>query len=225
MPTNDNPTAATIEPEERRAIAALADRHGFHIIEDDAYGPLADRPLVTFAELMPDRCWHIASLSKIISPALRIAYVRAPSVRDALRLAADCHETSVMAPPLNAALVSLWMQDGSFARLVAETRAEATWRQSLARDILANFDHAAHPQGYHLWLPLPPSIAAADLVNLVRPQGLSVVASSAFAVEPDAPQALRVSLGGIIDRDRLGRTLRVLEAHLASVAGRASPLV
>lgn len=44
LPANDNPTAATIEAGERAALAAVARRHGVQIIEDDAYGQLAEAP-------------------------------------------------------------------------------------------------------------------------------------------------------------------------------------
>lgn len=225
VPTNDNPTALTLTLEARKALAGIAETQGLHIIEDDAYGRLDDHPLPPIASFAPARSWHIASVSKIVSPALRVAHVRAPSVRAALRLAVDIHETSVMAPSLNTALVTSWVQDGSFARLVGETRAEAAWRQALAREVLGDVDHQSHPQGYHLWLPLPDGANAGELVNLLRPGGLSVVASEAFAVEPAAAQALRVSLGGPIDRERLGRMLRVLEAHVSPSGRRAAPLV
>ncbi|WP_123149478.1 aminotransferase class I/II-fold pyridoxal phosphate-dependent enzyme [Mesorhizobium delmotii] len=42
MPTLQNPTARTMPIERRDAVAALARRFGFQIIEDDAYGFLAD---------------------------------------------------------------------------------------------------------------------------------------------------------------------------------------
>jgi DNA-binding transcriptional MocR family regulator len=214
VPTNDNPTGITLDLSERQAIAEVAERFGLQIIEDDAYGQLpADGP-PPIASAAPDRTWHIASTSKIISPALRVAHVRAPSVRAALRMSADIHETTVMAPSLNAAIVSAWVQDGSFVRLVGETRTEGRWRQQLARSILGDAACSGHPDGYHFWLPLADELHLADLVNLLRPMGLSVVGSDGFAVGDARGNALRVSLGGGIDRARLARALQVLEAHL-----------
>ncbi len=224
VPENDNPTTATMGSDRRRAIAAVAERHGLIVIEDDAYGQLAGSPLPSIATLAPDRTWHIASVSKIISPGLRIAWVLAPSTRQAWRLAADLHETAVMAPPLNAALVSLWLRDGSFAALVDEVRAEARARQALAAQILAEVPYASQPDGYHLWLPLGPDASAAEIVNALRPAGLSVAPADAFAVDAShvAP-ALRVSIGGGLSRDRLKRTLGLLDALIAQAPGRRAP--
>ncbi|MDH7973351.1 PLP-dependent aminotransferase family protein [Sphingomonas sp. AR_OL41] len=226
VPTNDNPTTMTVSVDERKALAEVAARHGVIIIEDDAYGALARNPVPTFAALAPETSWHIASMSKILSPALRVAFVRAPGVSQALRLAADVHETAIMAPPLNAAIVGAWLSDGTFPRLLNAMRAEAEARQAIARAALGTATYSAHPQGYHLWLPLPAHIAAAHLAGRMLPSGLSIVPSHSFAVdERDSGNAVRVSLGGPIDRERLGRALRLLNGHITSPAERPAPMV
>ncbi len=226
VPTNDNPTTMTVSGDERKALAEVAARHGVIIIEDDAYGALARNPAPTFAALAPETSWHIASMSKILSPALRVAFVRAPGVSQALRLAADVHETAIMAPPLNAAIVAAWLSDGTFPRLLNAMRGEAEARQAIARAALGAAAYAAHPQGYHLWLPLPDHIAAGHLASRLSPSGLSIVPSPSFAVDArDGGNAVRVSLGGPIDRERLGRALRLLNGHITSPAERPAPMV
>lgn len=226
VPTNDNPTTATLGIDRRKAIAAIALRHGLTIIEDDAYGQLPARPLPSIAQFAPEQTWHVASLSKIISPGLRVAWLCAPSVKHAWRLAAGLHETAVMAPPLNAALASIWLNDGSFAALAAEIRAEAVARQNIASAILAPGSYAAHPEGYHLWMALPDWASSAEIVDTLRPAGLSVVPSTSFAVDAAAaPSHLRISIGGSLSREGLGRTLRLLDALTDQGGARRAPLV
>jgi len=225
VPTNDNPTATTIPAAERAAIADVARRHDLQVIEDDAYGLLARAPIPPIACHAPERSWYVASLSKIVTPALRLAYVRTPSVASALRLAADVHETAIMAPPLSAAMASRWITDGTLARLVAAMRSEIAWRGNLAETILGDIPYHRSPEGYHLWVPLPAPLSADDLVGAMRQHGLSVVAAGSFAVERDDTQAVRVSLGGLVDREKLGRGLRVLHGHVSQPIGKAPPLV
>ncbi|MES2449931.1 MAG: PLP-dependent aminotransferase family protein [Pseudomonadota bacterium] len=225
VPTNDNPTAATITEAEREAIATVARRHELQVIEDDAYGLLASAPLRPIAAFAPERCWYVASLSKIVTPALRVAYVRAPSVGSALRLAADVHETAIMAPPLNAAMASRWIGDGTLTRLVAAMRTEIAWRQALADSVLGEVERQRSPEGYHLWLPLPAPLSADDLAGVMRQHGLSVIAAGSFAAARDDLQAVRVSLGGLVDRERLGRVLRVLHGYVTQPVGKATPLI
>lgn len=225
VPTNDNPTAITRTAQQRAAIAGWAQGAGVQIIEDDAYGLLPEAPLPAIASFAPEISWHIASMSKIISPALRIGFVRTPGVTEAMQLAACQHESAIMPPPINAAMVSLWVADGRFDELVGAVRKEAAWRQKLARTILGDAQYAAHPEAYHLWLPLPDDASPDTLAAALSLDGLSAVPSDGFAVAPGSPKALRISLGGTADRTGLTRGLRQLAAHLRSPLMLADPIV
>lgn len=225
VPTNDNPTTATIATAERRAIGAWAREAGVQIIEDDAYGLLPDAPLPAITSFAPENGWYVASMAKILSPALRVGFVRAPGVAEAMQIAARQHESAVMAPPLNVAMVSLWLADGSFDRLVGAVRREAAWRQKLAHTILGDGRHAGHAQGYHLWLSLADDSNPDRLAAALAIEGLSAVESDRFAVSADEPKALRISLGGTIDRRILSRGLHRLAALLWSPGGPVSPIV
>ncbi|WP_235037887.1 PLP-dependent aminotransferase family protein [Novosphingobium sp. 18050] len=226
VPGNDNPTAATLGLERRRRIAEIARRHDVLIIEDDPYSRLGRSAVPSLAALAPERTWHIASLSKLISPALRIAYLRAPLLRDALRLATDTHETTVMPPPLNMAVCTQWLRSGAWARLVDEVRLECEARQAIVAASLPAGSYRADAAGYHLWVPLGEEISAFELVGAMRSLGVSVVSSEQFRVDPACGErAVRVSIGGSLDRQRLARALGVLDAMLHHRAGRASPLV
>lgn len=216
VPTNDNPTTATLAAAERAALADVARRRGIQLIEDDAYGQLAERPNLPLSSLAPELGWYIATTSKAISPALRVAHVRAPSLRQALALAAEVHDSSVMAPPLNAALVTCWIEDGSYDRLVAETRAEATRRQTIAAEILPRESYAAHPCGYHLWVPLGADDNAAQIGAALGATGITAISADSFAPGPTATPGLRVSLGGAIDVPDIRRGLTTLALHLST---------
>jgi len=216
-PTNDNPTTATMSHDRRLAIVTMAERHGAIIIEDDAYGLLPSSPVPPCAAIAPDRCWHVAGTSKIISPVLRVAHVRAPSAAHAAALAADIGETAVMAPPLNAALVTLWLRDGTFDTLVAGVRAESVARQRIAARHLAGLSYGADREGYHLWLRLPDRIDADRLVQHLGTAGLSIVSGTNFDVRRRGPAThVRISVGGAIDHAALDRAFAQLRADIGS---------
>ncbi|WP_336971941.1 PLP-dependent aminotransferase family protein [Sphingobium aromaticiconvertens] len=219
VPTNDNPTTITMGIERRKALASVAVRHGLMVIEDDAYGMLPERSQPPIASFAPDCTWHIASVSKILTPGLRVAWLRAPDISKAWRLSADMHETAIMAAPLNAAIVVDWLDRGVFQQLVNAVRTEARHRQALARECLPPGSFMANEEGYHLWVPLTPNIDPGQIAGAVRTYGLSVIGSDAFAVErTGAAPALRVSIGGTIARERLERGLRLLAALIGSDA-------
>jgi len=224
VPTNDNPTTATMGNRRRQAIAQIARQFGIPIIEDDPYGRLPQTPLPPIAAFAPELTWHIASFSKVVSPALRVGFLRAPNVRHALDVAADVHETAIMPPPLNVALVTRWLREGSLPRLISAVRREAAARMESALDILS----AASPRGagYHLWLPLDKDVSAVDVATQAMAAGLPVVPGTRFSVsQQDVPQAIRVSLGGSRRRDHVMRDLRRLDALLAQASRRNHALV
>ncbi|MGV1682371.1 aminotransferase-like domain-containing protein [Sphingopyxis sp. NJF-3] len=216
VPTNDNPTTTTLKADERAAIAEVARRYGVQIIEDDAYALLDEGPLAPLSSLVPELGWYVATSSKIISPALRVAHVRAPSLRQSMALAAQVHDNNVMAPPLNAALLTCWVEDGRYDRLVAETRAESMRRQAIAAEILLRASYAAHPCGYHLWVPLGADGNAAQISSALAGAGMTAIPADSFSPGETRAPALRVSLGGAIDVSGVRRGLTMLSIFLSS---------
>jgi len=214
IPTIDNPTTATLSQERRVEIAGIARSHGVTIIEDDPYVPLSMKRIPAFLSLAGDITWHIATLSKCVTPALRIAYVATPGNGQALRLAGVLRATTLMAPPLTAALATRWISDGTLNEISGAIRAESAARQIIAATILRGTSFAADPNGHHLWLSMPARWRAADFAEQSARSGVAVVPASAFAVGPDAPEAVRVSLGVAPDRGALEDALTLLAGIL-----------
>ncbi|RAI59080.1 aminotransferase-like domain-containing protein [Roseicella frigidaeris] len=215
IPTVQNPTTATLPPGRRQAIAELARRHGLSIVEDDAYGLLPSTPLPAIGSLAPDRTFHIATLSKVLTPALRIAYLVAPDAAGAARLAGALRANVLMASPLLSGLTTAWIGDGTAGAILAAIRRECAARQRIARAILPPGSFEAHPEGLHLWLRLPARWDRLHFTaHLRRHGGLAVVPSDAFAAgaaaEPALAGRVRVSLGAAPGQEGLRAALRVV---------------
>lgn len=210
IPTIDNPTTATLPEARRHEIVGIARRHGVTIIEDDPYAPLRSQVLPSFLGLAPDITWHLATLSKCVTPALRVAHVVAPDAGRAMRLASVLRATVLMAPPLLAALASRWISEGMVDQIAAAIRAENRQRQDLAARIFVGHDCAADPEGHHLWLRLPAPWNAGEFAGHADRAGVSIVPASAFAVAPQHADMVRISLGVAPDRDVLEEGLMLL---------------
>lgn len=215
IPSIDNPTTATLPEDRRRSLVAIARKHGVVVIEDDPYAPLLPDRKVSFAELAPDITWHIATLSKCATPALRVAYVIAPNAGRALRLAGVLRATVLMAPPLMSALVSRWISEGALDELTRSIRSENAERQKLAALILGTTGFSADPHGHHLWLRLPEHWRAADFAEHADSAGVSIVPASAFATVAHPVEAVRISLGVAPDRGDLEDGLTQLASLIA----------
>jgi 2-aminoadipate transaminase len=86
IPTFGNPSGAMLNLERRRKVLELAVKHGTVIVEDDPYGDLyfgkAPPPsILSLAKEVPgsrELVVHCGSLSKVLSPGLRIGWMIAP---------------------------------------------------------------------------------------------------------------------------------------------------
>jgi DNA-binding transcriptional MocR family regulator len=216
VPTIQNPTTTTMPHARRAEIAEIVTAHDLTLIEDDAYGLLAPEH-VPFAALIPMRTVYAASLSKCISPGLRIAFLAAPDASTNARITAALRAMLQMPVPLMAALIARWLADGSADAMIAAIRDEAAARQKMAARALTGFAFAAHRNGHHMWLEVPPAWNIAEFAQHARARGLAVVTSDAFHVADGTeapPHAVRLALGAARNRAELSHALDRLAVAL-----------
>lgn len=219
VPTIQNPTATTMSAERREAIHAVATRHGVAIIEDDPYWLVAGDappPIASIAGRSAGApVFYISTLSKCLAPGLRTAYVLMPEsesmepVLDALRA------ITLMAHQSTVSMASIWIRNGMAMDMVQKIRQELGQRQKLAAKILPGILRA-HPHGLHLWLALPSRLDQYRLIQTAQDQGLGVASSEVFSAQEDAPNAIRLSLGGASDQARLVTALEKLAEILGT---------
>jgi DNA-binding transcriptional MocR family regulator len=214
-PTLQNPTASVLPLERRRELAALARRSGLWIVEDGVYGPLAPGAPPPLCALAPERTIHLTSLSKTVSPGLRVGYVAAPAggVLDALR--AGLRASTWMTAPLTAALASAWIRDGTAHRATEAIRAESARRRAVAGRVLGVMldggaaPDAARPPAPHLWLACPGIDAESTAVARLARAGVMVTAGEACRVGA-AGHGIRLCLGGAVSAAHLERALGIV---------------
>jgi DNA-binding transcriptional MocR family regulator len=213
-PTIQNPTGSTMPEHRRRDIALIAVKCGATIIEDDPYWLLADEPPLPIAHFAPAQVYYISTLSKCLSPGLRTAFLLLPEGETQDRFLTSLRSFALMSAPLTTALATQWIHDGSADRLLAGVRVEARARQDLARHLVTNTLPVA-AGAIHIWHALPSYWTSRDLAQTARVQGLAVTSSDAFYASSDPPNAIRISLGGIRDRNHLVSALKKLSELLA----------
>ena len=215
-PTLQNPTTAIMSAARRRRVASILRERGVFLIEDDVYAPLvpdAPRPV---ASLVPELAYYVSSFSKSVTPALRTAYVIAPSSAHAARVAAQIQATGWLTPQIMTEIASRWITSGTAAKIVADRRREADARQTMLREQLALPKTVGSPHALHHWLELPRQWErATDFVDTLRLRGVLVTSGDAFAVDQSRPtRAVRVSLGAAPSLDALATALEAIAAAL-----------
>ena len=223
-PTLLNPTTCTISASRRQALVEVARHHDVAIIEDDAYGFLQKNAPAALASIGADITFYVAGLAKCVGAGLRVAYLVAPDNLSAGKLAIALRATTVMVSPITAALATRWIRDGTADMALNAIRKESNARQKIATRVLPAGCFDSAPDAFHLWIRLPADWTSEAFAAQMKTIGIGVVASSAFNVGVDLPNAVRVCIGGVANRDEIQHALReIAEALLQSP--RVSPVV
>jgi DNA-binding transcriptional MocR family regulator len=206
-----NPTTATMSLGRRKEILAIARKAGAIVVEDDIYGVLSGEALPALAAIDPANTVHLSSLSKCLSPGVRLGALVAPDhMISALQNALIAlHWT---APSLWAELFDLMRANGSLEKCLAAHRREATRRLELYGETIGKQALTSLPS-YHVWQRVPPAWRPDDFLSELLALGVRVSPGQHFAVSGStSDNFIRVSLGGGEDMDLLKDQLSKLRA-------------
>jgi 2-aminoadipate transaminase len=199
-----NPGGATLSLPRRQQLAALADRFGFLILDDDPYGELRWRgsavpPLAS----MTARVVWLGTMSKVLAPGLRVGFASGPAEAVAelvlLKQAADLH-TSTLSQRIAHEVVSCdpsgWTAHLAQLRVLYQAKADALVAALEAR--LGDRIRFARPDGgMFVWATLP-GVDTTDLLDRAVAAGVAFVPGSAFAVDAVGhAESLRLSFATV----------------------------
>lgn len=225
MPTLQNPTTRTMGSARRCQIVEIARRHDICIVEDEAYRLYADDIPESFADLAPERTFHIASISKALCTGLRVAFLTVPENRRE-RVLMAVRALGYCPPALNGMLFAQWVDDGAADAIADEVRAEIDARTALARAVVGSvMESPGAPRSLHIWLPMPPLEAERAAGRALR-AGVEITPPDAPILSSGEISGLRLCLGAVPDRSTLEQALVIVrEAIHAEVAPRSRAVV
>lgn len=213
-PVCQNPLGFETGPDRRREIAKVAARHGTMIVEDDIYGLYAAKGNLTYRELLPQQVIYVTSLSKSLTPLVRLGVVAPPAqlvaaVRKRLRA------ESWGLPPYVAELAAAMIEIGMGAEAATALRSEGLARLDLTRRILG-IGAVPMPNGApHLWLPMEP-LRAEQFARRASEAGVRITPPSAAQVGSEPVAGLRLCIMAPPSRAVLERGLHLLAGILGS---------
>jgi DNA-binding transcriptional MocR family regulator len=213
QPTIHNPLGVTMPAARRADLLRLVEKLDLPVIEDMVYGFLGDE--APLAQLAPDCCIMLDSLSKKVAPGLALGFiVSPPRFRESIMASARSGGWTASGYALAAG--QRLMGDGTVAELMRLKRIDAARRQQLAAKLLAGFEIQADRNAYHLWLTLPPHWRSQTFVAAAARRDIALTPSTTFAVSPGhAPNAVRLALGAP-SIEQLETGLRILSGLLAA---------
>jgi DNA-binding transcriptional MocR family regulator len=210
VPTFNNPTNTVLPESRRHAIAEMAGKYGFEIIEDEISRRLLPESLPLISTLAPERSYLVAPVTKLMGGGVRICYLVAPTeVREKLTRAV--HTTTLMVSPILAEIASVWIGDGTADRVMAARIEENRRRNEVAAGIISGLEFTAWPTSYFIWLTLPDSWPVTSFTAEAQTRGVLVAPACCFAVDPlREANAVRICFGAARDIETLKRALGIL---------------
>jgi len=197
IPDFQNPAGATCSGAKRRRIAALAEQHGFLIVEDAPYRLLryrgAEEP--TLYSLAPDRTLHMSSFTKLIAPGVRTGFMIGEPVL--IKALAKVAEDTYISPGYVAqGITAEWCRRGLLGPQIERLKALYAPRLEACLDGLDTFmpdAEATRPDGgFFISLTLPEGVRTTEVRTEAATRGLNLADGMAFFPDGGGDRFLRL---------------------------------
>lgn len=222
-PHHQFPTTVLLPPDRRLRLFALAAQFGFAIIEDDYDHEFhfAHQPMLPLASADPDgRVVYIGSMSKLLSPSLRLGYLAAPKAFID-RAAAEIMMIDRQGDPATEEAVSELIAIGEIHRhtrkvLKVYGERRALLAQLLREQLSDRLEFDLPDGGLAVWARFGESLDMARLAELARAERLHLLPGAAFALDAQRVQGARLGFASL-DADELERAVTRLRAALSKL--------
>jgi 2-aminoadipate transaminase len=225
IPNFQNPTGTLLSLHKRTALVDWATRRDVLIVEDDPYGFLYFVGAASEADTRPicaddpsGRTLYLNTVSKMLAPGFRVGWMLAP------RPLADRFDTAKQSTDLSSGILDQLIVDEALRRGVADRLAPRlreryqskcrVMEQALARHLGATITWRPPAGGFFIWATLPEPWTDAALLRCAEQEGVIFVTGSAFHVDGQGQNTIRLSFATPPPADidegvrRLSRALR-----------------
>lgn len=209
IPTFGNPSGATLSLERRLQVLKLAVKHQVVVVEDDPYGDLyfgeAPPPsLLALSSQVPgSRDWlvHCGSLSKVLSPGLRVGWMVAP--KDLLAKATMCKQFSdAHTSTFAQATAAQYLASGRMQPALEKVRGVYAERAQVMSDALrtqlgTRIEFVQPKGGLFVWARLPQGPQGSTLAPKAIEKGVAFVPGQPFFARNPDLQTIRLSFATV----------------------------
>jgi DNA-binding transcriptional MocR family regulator len=213
IPSFGNPHGANLSQICRQAVVNIASIHNVPIIENDIYGELGfeqsqPRPLKS----LPDAKDIIlcGSLSKTLSPALRVGWVVAGEHAENVRRLKWI--SSITTPHVTSLAAADYLRSGGFDRHLRSLRKTLEIQMcrisnAIAKSFPTGTALSRPSGGYFLWAELPLGIDSLTLRDAAIERNISICPGPIFSVEGEFRNFIRINCALALDE----KVLRAIE--------------
>ena len=215
IPNFQNPTGRTLSLPRRKALAALAEKYGVVIAEDDPYRDLRYRgETLPTIKSFDQAGWTVflGSFSKIISPGMRLGYAAGDSriIRKCTlgKQSADLHTAN-----LTQAIADRYLRDGLLPEHIRQICAGYREQLDAMLGELAAFPEGTaytRPEGgLFIWVSLPEGMDATAILQQAIDRRVAYVPGTHFYADGGHHHTLRLNFSGS-SVEQIHRGMRIL---------------
>lgn len=217
IPTCANPTTITIPGQRRRELAAVIEKNGLILIEDDISTWLQapdGAVLPSMFDILGGESVYICGMTKSLSPGLRIAYM-AFAERFRSAILNGLFNVNIKASSLDAEIITELILNGAAYEIAAKKRQWARRNCLLYEKYFPSAPAGREPVSYYKWLPIAIEKPFYTIEDELLARGVHIYHSEHFAVAGGGGKNyLRVALCSAGSTRRLEQALITLRDYL-----------
>ncbi len=214
IPSFHNPTGTLMTAERRKQLLNICMKESLPMIEDDVYGELwldAPPPKPMKADDSQGVVLYIGSVSKSLSPGLRVGWVVGPEPVIE-RLADIKMQTDYGSSSVSQWIVNQWIKGGHYEEYLQRVRAELKYRRDFMVHLLNRyFSQLAvwkiPPGGFYIWLKLKTGSSVRKLFDIALREGILINPGSIY--DSDCQEYIRLSYA-YASLEELDKGLKIL---------------
>lgn len=208
-PEVHNPTCGFTPLERRMELAEVAQRNNLQILDDDCYR-LGPPQAPGYRQLAPDISWHVSSISKSVTPALRLGIAVAPERQAAHLRRISENAFFGLATPM-ADLFAKLLVDPRLPAMIEQAKREIGAYVQCAVNGLGGYNIEWREDVSFLFLHLPEGWRAGAFAQAAQEVGVRLRPAEEYACrEARAPHAVRFAINaGVSLKDFEAAILRL----------------
>jgi 2-aminoadipate transaminase len=196
-------------------LVALAQKHGFLIVEDSPYRELRyeGEHIPTMYSLDPDHVIHLGSFSKIFAPGFRLGWAIAhPDILDKIYV---CKQSLDLCPPIfdqyvAAEFLSSGRLDSNLEKSIALYKDKRDHLLNLLAEYMPAGIRWTHPEGgLFLFLTMPEGFEAVKFYDKSLDVGVAYVAGEFFHPDGSGKNTMRMNFS-FMTKERMTEGVKIL---------------
>lgn len=216
VPDYHNPTTHTMSLNTRKMIGEIAKKYNIIVIEDAINSLLKENPLPPVASFASEQTVYILSLSKSVSPGLRLAYIASPE-KYRNEISTGIYNQNITVSPFLLELSARLIHTKKAESIAAERRIYTRQQNEIVNQHLGNYMVWGEEDCPFRWILLPDAFTGKSFEICAKNAGVQVYSGERFLVgNSQTRSAIRFSVTAAKNSIEFEEGIKILKRILES---------